>query len=45
MIIREYLTFLIGGDWVFSSNMDSWAASLLKGLVSPRFGPAFEGYH
>ena len=22
-IIRKYLTFLIGGDWVFSSNTDS----------------------
>ena len=45
MIIEEYLTFLIGGDWVFSLNTDSWAANLLKGRVGPHFGLAFEGYH
>ena len=43
MIIGEYLTFLIGGDWVFSPNTDSlgcWALVLglplrdtIKGLL------------
>ena len=31
MIIGEYLTFLIGGDWVFSPNMDSLDCQPFKG--------------
>ena len=30
-IIGEYLTFLIGGDWVFSPNMDSLGCQPFKG--------------
>ena len=30
-IIRKYPTFLIGGDWVFSSNMDSLGYQFFKG--------------
>ena len=31
MIIGKYLTFLIGGDWVFSPNTDSLGCQLFKG--------------
>ena len=31
MIIGEYLTFLIGGDWVFSLNTDSLGCQSFKG--------------
>ena len=31
MIIGEYLTFLIGGDWMFSLNMDSLGYQHFKG--------------
>ena len=31
MIIREYLTFLIGGDWVFSPNTDSLGCQPFNG--------------
>ena len=31
MIIGEYLTFLIGGDWVFSPNTDSLGCQPFKG--------------
>ena len=31
MIIGEYLTFLIGGDWVFSPNTDSLGYQPFKG--------------
>ena len=30
-IIGEYLTFLIGGDWVFSPNTDSLGRQPFKG--------------
>ena len=32
MIIGEYLTFLIGGDWVFSPNTDSLGCQPFKGV-------------
>ena len=32
MIIGEYLTFLIGGDWVFSLNTDSLGCQPFKGM-------------
>ena len=31
MIIREYLTFLIGGDWVFSPNTNFLDCQPFKG--------------
>ena len=32
MIIGEYLTFLIGGDWLFSPNMNSLSCQPFKGV-------------
>ena len=32
MIIGEYLTFLIGGDWLFSPNTDSLDCQPFKGM-------------
>ena len=33
MIIGEYFTFLIGGDWVFSPNTDSLGYQPFKGAI------------
>ena len=32
MITREYLTFLIGEDWVFSPNTNSLGCQTFKGV-------------